>query len=177
MGSALALSFSRSGFHVFATARTLSKIQHFTSVANATLLPLDVTSSESIAVCVAAVKEKTGGKGLDVLVNNSGRGYAGPLLDADLEEGKRMFEVNFWGLLAVTQGFADLLVRTKGTVVNISSISASVYSPYRGESTETLPSFLSHLASLEGWHMDGITMDNLRSIEQETDTRCNHTQP
>ena len=134
IGSALALSFARSGYHVFATARTLSKIQHFKSVENATLLPLDVTSSGSIAACVAAVKDKTEGRGLAVLVNNSGRGYAGPLLDADLEEGKRMFDVNFWGVLAVTQGFADLLVKAKGTVVNISSIAASVYSPYRGES-------------------------------------------
>ena len=149
IGSALALSFSRAGYHVFATARSLSKVQHFTSVANATLLTLDVTSSESISACVTAVKEKTGGQGLDVLVNNSGRGYAGPLLDADLEEGKRMFDVNFWGVLAVTQGFADMLVRAKGTVVNISSISASVYSPYRGESQSL--SYYCNRVGRSGW--------------------------
>ena len=133
IGSSLALAFARTSYHVFATARSLAKIQHFASVPNVSLLTLDVTSSESIAACVAAVKEQTQGKGLDVLCNNSGRGYAGPLMDADLDEGRRMFEVNFWGVLAVTQGFGELLVQARGTVVNISSIAAVVYSPYRGE--------------------------------------------
>ena len=120
-----------------------------------------------------AVEEKTGGQGLDVLVNNSGRGYAGPLLDADLEEGKRMFEVNFWGVLAVTQGFADLIVRAKGTVVNISSISASVYSPYRGESHPFLDHCGSEGAGLQHEHHPlGIS----RKINKQTNENSSNHQ-
>ena len=68
-----------------------------------------------------------------MVVNSSGRGYGAPLMNADLEEGKRMFDVNFWGGLAVTQGLGDLLVGAKGTVVNMSSIAAAVWVHFRGE--------------------------------------------
>ena len=60
-----------------------------------------------------------------------------PLIDASLEEGKKLFEVNFWGMLAMTQAFIPLLraggVGGKGgTVVNISSVGGEVYTPWYG---------------------------------------------
>ncbi|KAI4141704.1 MAG: hypothetical protein LQ340_007565 [Diploschistes diacapsis] len=88
---------------------------------NITLLNLDVTSPSSIAEALAAVKEKTGGS-LDYLVNNSGSGYIMPVLDTDIATAKAMFDVNLWGLLAVTQAFAPLLIAAQGMIVNISSI-------------------------------------------------------
>lgn len=97
---------------------------------NITLLPLDVTSAAEVASAVEAVKSETGGK-LDYLVNNSGRQYWMPLLDSDLDEGKALFEVNFWGVLRTIQAFAPLLIAAEGaTIVNIGSIVASLYTPY-----------------------------------------------
>lgn len=98
---------------------------------NVTLLPLDVTSEASVASALEAVRSKTGGT-LNYLVNNSGRQYWMPLLDSDLDEGKAMFEVNFWGVLRAIQAFAPLLMAAAdgATVVNIGSIVASLYTPY-----------------------------------------------
>lgn len=129
IGHGLALEFARKGLHVFATARSLSKMSDLENKANITLLPLDVISPSSIASAVAAVKDQTGGK-LDYLVNNSGAGYAIPFLDADIAKSKAMFDVNVWGFVAVTQAFAPLVIAAQGTIVNISSITALLRTPY-----------------------------------------------
>ncbi|MCJ1381252.1 hypothetical protein MMC17_004361 [Xylographa soralifera] len=135
IGSALALSFRKRGFHVFATARSLSKLAHLDHKPEIAILTLDVTSQSSIAKTLAEVREKLaviGSAGLDVLVNNSGRGYVVPMLDADLEEARALFDVNFWGVIAVTQAFTPLLTDARGTVVNIGSISGLLNDPHRG---------------------------------------------
>ncbi|MCJ1228207.1 hypothetical protein MMC12_004868 [Toensbergia leucococca] len=132
IGSALALAFQARGLRVFATARTPSKASHLASLPNVSILPLDVTSPASIAAAVEAVSVATEGRGLDILVNNSGTGYSMPLLDADLEEGRRCFEVNVWGTLALLQAFGAQIVGRKGVVVNISSVGGELYTPWIG---------------------------------------------
>ena len=72
--------------------------------------------------------------GLDVLVNNSGRGYVIPALDADMEEARKVFDVNFWGVLAVTQAFSPLLLEAKGTILNIGSVVGECPGPLRSTS-------------------------------------------
>lgn len=83
---------------------------------------LDVTSPSSILSALEAVHHLTDGQ-LHFLVNNAGYGYYVPLLDADIEEAKKQYDVNVWGLLAVTQAFFPLLRAAKGMVVNQASIS------------------------------------------------------
>lgn len=133
IGYALAQSFQRRNLVVFATTRDLSKMVGLKDLPNLHLLSLDVTDPYSIADAVEAVKQVTGGP-LDYLVNNSGRGYWMPALDTDIEEGKRLFDVNFWGPLRVTQALSPLLVAAKGTVVNIGSINGYLNVPYAGKS-------------------------------------------
>ncbi|KAI1388664.1 oxidoreductase [Hypoxylon trugodes] len=96
-----------------------------------TLLPLDVTSSDSLAAAVASVSAETGGT-LDYLVNNSGQQVVAPILDADLGEARAMYDVNVFGVVATVQAFAPLLLAAKGTVVNICSITGLLYPPYMG---------------------------------------------
>src|SRR6187402_2831283 len=72
IGDALAQEFHKNGIHVFATARSLSKISHLKALGLSTI-QLDVTSPESIKDAVAEVQKVTGGK-LDFLVNNAGLG-------------------------------------------------------------------------------------------------------
>ncbi len=133
IGSALVGSFQKRGLHVFATARTLSKMSHLEKLSNVTLLSLDVTSSSEILAAVEAVRAKTEGT-LDYLVNNSGVSYVMPTLDAPIEEAKSIFAVNFWAVLEMTQAFAPLLIAAKGSVVNVSSISGYVHAPWMSES-------------------------------------------
>lgn len=131
IGSALALAFASRGHHVFATLRNTNKVSpELSAFPNVTVLQLDVTVMSSITAAVEAVTKTTGG--LDILVNNAGVSFVMPLIDVDIEQGKRLFETNFWGVLAVTTAFMDLLVQAKGTVVNISSVAAELNVPWFG---------------------------------------------
>jgi 1-acylglycerone phosphate reductase len=131
LGAAFALAFAKHNFHVFATLRNTVKAASLASHPDIDVLPLEVTSSSSISSCAAIIEKKTGGK-LDVLVNNAGVMFIMPLLDTDIEESKKLFDVNVWGLLAVTQAFAPMLVRSKGVVMNISSIAGAVRLSWQG---------------------------------------------
>lgn len=134
IGGALAEAFHESGYHVFATARTPSKIAKSLATApKVTVLKLDVLSSDSIREAVENVKSQTGGK-LDVLVNNSGGGLILPALDTSIEEGKKLFDLNFWAPIAVTQAFAPLLIDAKGCLVNNSSITGKIPMLYNSTS-------------------------------------------
>lgn len=126
IGAAVAEVFSEKGYHVFATARTPSKISEKLSGAeNVTVLTLDVLSSESIAAAVESVTKETGGS-LDVLYNNSGSGNIAAGLDVNIEEERKVFDVNFWAPLALLQAFAPLLIKAKGCVVNQASSSGYI---------------------------------------------------
>ena len=48
------------------------------------------------------------------LIDNAGYGYYMPLLDVDLDKARKQYEVNVWGVLAVTQAFFPLLRVAKG---------------------------------------------------------------
>ena len=70
---------------------------------------------------------ETRGK-LDVLVNNSGRILVAPGLDITIEQGKELFDLNFWAPMAMLQAFAPLLIEAKGCVVN--NTSANSVAPF-----------------------------------------------
>jgi 1-acylglycerone phosphate reductase len=137
IGDALCREFHARGARVFATARNLSKVSHLSAL-GIEVIALDVSSPRETIVsgAVAEVSRRTGGP-LDILVNNAGGGYQIPLLDADLDEARRLFDVNVWGVLAVTQAFAPLLIESAiagraPRVVNIGSIVSRTNPPWQG---------------------------------------------
>jgi 1-acylglycerone phosphate reductase len=122
VGSALAEAFKDKGYHVFATARSISKIPESLHAApHVTVLALDVTSSDSIAAAVEIVKTQTGGR-LDVLINNAGHGLNMPALDTPVSQARELFEANFFGVLEMVQAFRHMLIKAKGAIVNNSSM-------------------------------------------------------
>ncbi|KAK7911038.1 hypothetical protein PG985_013519 [Apiospora marii] len=133
IGSALARVFHQRGYHVFATARDPSKMSDLSDLSSddITQLTLDVVKSGDIQAAVEHVAKLTGGK-LDCLVNNAGRNHFMPILDEDLDVVKDLFQINFYGPLALTQAFAPLLIAAKGMAVYITSISGYVTIPYMG---------------------------------------------
>lgn len=133
IGHALAVSFLKRGFTVFATARSIKKMQDLTSLSNVHLISLDVTSIPSIDVAVAKVYAKTSGK-LDVLVNNAGAQFIMPALDVDVAAAKAFFDVNYWAALEMVQKFAKMLIAAKGCVVNISSSAGIATLPFQSMS-------------------------------------------
>ncbi|KAH6995603.1 hypothetical protein BKA56DRAFT_627410 [Ilyonectria sp. MPI-CAGE-AT-0026] len=130
LGDHLAQELHRRGFRVFATARTPSKVQHLKDMGLDIVL-VDVTDTESIKKAAAEVNALAEGK-LDILINNSGIGNKAALLDADLAAARRVFDVNIWGVLQVTQAFSPMVLASKGTIINIGSVAARVPMPFNG---------------------------------------------
>ncbi|KAK7996407.1 hypothetical protein PG989_004447 [Apiospora arundinis] len=133
IGAALALQFWERGYHVYATARDVGKIgAPLSSLSDVSLLTLDVTKPEHIREAAAVVERQTGGRGLDVLVNNAGKAHFMPLLDDDLDDVRNTIEVNYVAPLAVTQAFAPSLIKAKGVSVYITSLAGYLNIPYVG---------------------------------------------
>lgn len=59
-------------------------------------------------------------------------GYSIPLLDSTAEAARKLFDLNVFALIAVTQAFAPLLIASKGTVINIGSIAGIAPMPWEG---------------------------------------------
>ncbi|KAI1370113.1 putative short-chain dehydrogenase/reductase [Hypoxylon crocopeplum] len=131
IGAAMVKVFHEKGYHVFATLRNTSKAGTLTKLNDVEILELEVASEESIAKCVEQVRSRTGGT-LDILVNNAGRDFVMPLLDADIDEAKKLFDVNFWSMLVITQAFSPMLIKAKGVIVNHGSIVWNLFIPWGG---------------------------------------------
>lgn len=95
-------------------------------------LLLDVTNPEQIAAGVAhaqSLAQATSG-GIDVLVNNAGYGFVGAAEEASIEEVRRQFETNFFGLVQMTQAVLPLMrARRSGRILNLSSGAGLIASP------------------------------------------------
>jgi NAD(P)-dependent dehydrogenase (short-subunit alcohol dehydrogenase family) len=127
-----AIAFQKHGYHVFATARNPEKMSKLRGLPNVSLLTLDVLDPTHIADAVDFVAKETGGT-LSYLVNNAGRNHYMPLLDDNTEDGRRIYDTNVWGPMAVTREFAPLLIKAEGTLVFITSVGEYVDTPYMGE--------------------------------------------
>ncbi|KAK7954813.1 NADPH-dependent 1-acyldihydroxyacetone phosphate reductase [Apiospora saccharicola] len=111
LGSALALAFHAAGsWRVLASARNLTKLQKVKD-AGIECVQLDVQSPESIAQAVDEVGRLTGGA-LDALVNNAGIGGNMPVIHVDLPTTRDMFELNVFSVIATTQAFVPLLLKS-----------------------------------------------------------------
>ncbi|KAI9040192.1 SDR family oxidoreductase [Aspergillus affinis] len=131
IGAALALNLARRGHFIFATARSPAKVPDIlTSLENVKVLPLDVRDPSTIADAVRAITDH--GRGLDIVVNNAGTGYTAPLLDTDFDLAMDVYEANVWGPLRLIQACGDLLIASKGRIINMSSAGAAVNTPWLG---------------------------------------------
>jgi short-subunit dehydrogenase len=89
---------------------------------------LDVTDEKSIA----KARDELGEGPLAGLVNNAGVAVSGPLEFVPIAELRNQLEVNLIGQVAVTQAFLPALRRTRGRIVNISSIGGLIAMPLAG---------------------------------------------
>jgi NAD(P)-dependent dehydrogenase (short-subunit alcohol dehydrogenase family) len=134
IGRHAAIHLSARGHRVIATGRNEQILAQLKAAHPAIeTLRLDVTSADSIAAAREAVDALTGGRGVDVLVNNAGYGLVGPMeeiSDADL---RAQFETNVFGLVAVTRAFVPgMRARGFGRVINISSVGGRMVFPFFG---------------------------------------------
>ncbi|KAI6091184.1 NAD(P)-binding protein [Hypoxylon rubiginosum] len=144
MGAALALAFHNANYHVYATARNPKKMEGLASAGIETLT-LDVLSDSSIAECVAKVPK------LDILVNNAGHQFLMPVVDVNIAEAKKLYDLNVWAHIAVIQAFLPRLMESKGIIVNQTSVGASVTLPFQAvyNSSKAALAMLSNSLRLE----------------------------
>ncbi len=119
-GKQMALKLINKGHRVYGWARRLEHMADIESVGGHPM-SVDVSNAKQVDQAMAQVLEDAGH--LDVLVNNAGFGIYDFVEHADLDEMRRMFDVNFWGLVQTTQAaLPHMRAQRAGRIVNISSL-------------------------------------------------------
>jgi NAD(P)-dependent dehydrogenase (short-subunit alcohol dehydrogenase family) len=130
IGRATVERLLKSGWKVTATARRLETIKDLAD-AGARTLPLDVTDEASMAAAVKAVEQEDAAVG--VLINNAGYGLQGPVEEVSMDELRRQFETNVFGLVRMCQLVLPGMRRQGwGRIVNLSSIGGRLTFPGGG---------------------------------------------
>lgn len=128
MGKSTAFELHQKGYKVYGMARRTEKMKDLQEK-GMEVVPLDLTKDESIVEAVNTVLEKEGR--IDVLINNAGYGSYGSVEEVSIEEAKRQFEVNIFGLARITQLVIPTMREQKsGRIVNISSMGGKIYTPF-----------------------------------------------
>jgi short-subunit dehydrogenase len=133
IGYETALMLARKGFHTFATMRNTKKSESLEKIIEKEKLPLnilelDVNDDASIQNTIHHIKSEA--KRIDVLINNAGYGLVGFFEDLTLDEIKKQFETNFFGVLNITKKIVPIMrVQKSGTIINISSGAGQVGVP------------------------------------------------
>jgi NAD(P)-dependent dehydrogenase (short-subunit alcohol dehydrogenase family) len=133
IGAASARELARRGFHVLAGVRRDQDADALRAPGVEPVI-LDITRPDHIAELAARVGSQAGA--LRALVNNAAINVNAPVEALPLDEWRRLFEVNLFGHIAVTQALLPALLRHSGRVVNISSVGGKIamatYGPYAG---------------------------------------------
>lgn len=130
IGESTARKLRSLGFTVYGAARRKDRLQKLTSD-GIRPLEMDVTDEQSMTAGVTKIIEETAR--IDVLVNNAGYGSYGAIEDVSIAEGRRQFEVNVFGAMALTQlVLPHMRKQRSGTIVNITSMGGKIYTPLGG---------------------------------------------
>jgi NAD(P)-dependent dehydrogenase (short-subunit alcohol dehydrogenase family) len=181
LGKAAALLLAERGYRVFAAGRSAEKRAQLDARARQQKLPLeslemDVCADGSVQSAVAAVYQKAGA--IDVLINNAGLVYVGAVEDLSMEDWRRQFETNFFGVIRVTQAVLPRMrERRKGRILMMSSVSGFVTPPTQGaysaskHAIEALSNALRHELYPFGIHttviQPGYIMTNIQRTAME----------
>jgi len=127
MGKSVAIILHSQGCTVYGAARRIEAMTDLQQKGIGAVL-LDLTNDESIVNAVKTIKEKEGR--IDILINNAGYGSYGAVEDVPLDEARRQFEVNLFGMARLTQLILPEMRMNKfGRIVNISSMGGKIYTP------------------------------------------------
>lgn len=127
---------AKAGWKVYAGVRKPEDGERLEQEIDGDVVPLilDVTESGQIKDALAQVDAEVGR--LDGLVNNAGIGVGGPVEVVTDEEWRWQFDVNLFGVVALTRAAFDLVARADGRFVHIGSIAGRVagpgFGPYAG---------------------------------------------
>jgi len=93
---------------------------------------MNVENEASIAAGAADIERQLSGRGLDGLVNVAGIGMIRPVEYATMQDLRKIFDVNFFGQVAIIQAFLRLLRKKCGRIVNITTVGVNIAIPFGG---------------------------------------------
>jgi short-subunit dehydrogenase len=145
IGAALAREFAREGADVVLAARRVDRLEALSAEIAKTgrrtlALACDVTRDGDLERAVDRTRAAFGK--LDVVVANAGFGVAGALERLSVEDYRRQFETNVFGVLRTVYASLDDLKKTRGRLVLIGSVSGHVGVP--GSSAYAMSKFAVH---------------------------------
>src|SRR5881394_690804 len=126
IGEATAERLAKAGYKVYGTSRRSAR----SGARSFEMLPLDVTSDESVEAAVSEVVRREGR--IDLLVNNAGFGVApAGAEESSLDQARSIFETNFFGLVRMTRAVVPHMRRQgNGRIINIGSVLGFLPMPY-----------------------------------------------
>jgi short-subunit dehydrogenase len=136
LGRAAALLLAEKGYRVFAAGRSTEKRAELDRLAAAKKLPLetlelDVCNDSSVSRAVKHILQKAAN--IDVLINNAGVGLMAVTEELKLEDLRRLYETNIFGLLRVTQAvLPHMRERKAGRILMLSSVAGILTPPTYG---------------------------------------------
>ena len=130
IGKRTAELLASKGYVVYAGARKQADLAALNKIENIKAVKLDVTVQEDIDNALAYIS--SAGTGLWGIVNNAGVINLGPMIEVEEGDLEFLFDVNIYGPFRITQAFAPLVIKSKGRIVNISSISGILSGPLFG---------------------------------------------
>ena len=124
IGKMITSQLAQKGHLIYACARKKEDIKALNEIDNVISFRLDVTDPTEVKQAFEFVK--TEGRGLYALINNAGVGESWPAYATDETMLHRVFNVNVYGPLRVTNALISFLIESKGRIVNISSVAGLV---------------------------------------------------
>ena len=126
---------ARGGYHVLAGVRRERDADAIRTNGIEPLI-LDITQPDHIQALVDRISGDPDHRPLRTLINNAGISVNAPVEAFPLDQWRRLYEVNLFGHIAITQALLPFLLRSHGRIVNISSVGGRVamatYGPYAG---------------------------------------------
>lgn len=127
MGKETAKELIQQGYTVYAVARRIDQMSDLKTLGGRPI-QMDVTKESDIQKVVDTIIKQEGK--IDVLWNNAGYGLYGAVEDIPVDEARKQFEVNLFGLAAITQIVIPFMRKAKsGTIINTSSMGGKMYTP------------------------------------------------
>src|SRR5436309_5031903 len=126
IGEATAERLAMAGYKVYGTSRRAAKA----SERSFELLPLDVTSDESVEATIREVLRAEGR--IDLLVNNAGFSVApAGAEESSIEQARSIFDTNFFGIVRMTRAVVShMRFQGSGRIINIGSVLGFLPAPY-----------------------------------------------
>jgi len=129
IGKAIYDELVKNGWTVYGTSRKIEK-DSVENVDGGKMIHLDITDLQSIDNAISIINKNEGK--LDALINNAGNGIAGAVEDTSYIEMLSQFQTNFFGTMQISNSSLDMLRKTRGIIVNISSVAGVLSIPFQG---------------------------------------------